>query len=281
MANLYRQAWIGLKHQVLVRLVHECQRIVNRYPMPMRPSSLPAEVQQALALPAAQLLPLAEDPALRQRLTRHLASARFQSSRQIFADGEHMLPCWLESDLTLLDDWLTSPRYYPLYFALFQLGAGQIPAPRMLEIGVRTGYMGAVFARAIDGPSFYLGLDPNIYLKHGLDFAHQTYAILREQIHGFEYSLLEGYSWDRATQQSLRYSGPFNWIHIDGDHTLAGKLIDLAFAREILAPDGFVLVDDYDNHPLIVGAIQRAIALGWYRSFAYLPTLRGLAVLQR
>jgi predicted O-methyltransferase YrrM len=61
---------------------------------------------------------------------------------------------------------------------------------------------------------------------------------------------------------------------------MQGKLIDLELSRKLLADDGVVLVDDVDHHPIIRDAIKRAIALGWFKEYLYVKTLRGLAILQ-
>ncbi len=277
MPDRMRSAWGRLKHAAVVRAVRQSQRLVRRYPLPSRPDDLPPEVRRALALGAAP--PPARDTALDQSLQRAVATAEFCDSRAIFTLDGAPLPCWQESDLELSDGWLLSPRYYPLYYALFQSLSAPGRPLRMLEIGVRTGYIAVTFARAARGPAFYLGLDPNLYLADGLQRAHASLAALRAR-GGPEFALLEGYSWDAAVQHSLGYSGPFDLIHIDGDHTLPGKLIDLDQARGLLVPGGLVLVDDYDHHGIVSDAVRRALALGWFSRFAYLPTLRGLAVLQ-
>ncbi|HEU4326335.1 MAG TPA: class I SAM-dependent methyltransferase [Roseiflexaceae bacterium] len=269
--------WGRLKHAALVQAVRQSQRLVRRYPLPSRPDDLPAPVRRALALGSAP--PPTRDAALDQALQQGVATAEFCDSRAIFTLDGALLPCWQEADLELADGWLLSPRYYPLYYALFQSLSAPERRLRMLEIGVRTGYIAVAFARAARGPAFYLGLDPNLYLADGLRRAHDSLAALRAR-GGPEFALVEGYSWDTATQHSLGYSGPFDLIHIDGDHTLPGKLVDLDLARGLLAPGGLVLVDDYDHHGIVSDAVRRALALGWFGKFAYLPTLRGLAVLQ-
>jgi predicted O-methyltransferase YrrM len=71
----------------------------------------------------------------------------------------------------------------------------------------------------------------------------------------------------------------FDYIHIDGDHSLEGKLADLELSRSLLKPGGLVLVDDYHHMPAVPEAIQRAWALAWYHRFALAPTDRGLAIL--
>ena len=110
--------------------------------------------------------------------------------------------------------------------------------------------------------------------------AGATFSLLRERLPAAEFVLFEGYSWDQDIQHSLAYSGPFDIIHIDGDHTLPGKLHDLELARGLLASDGLVLVDDYGHHSIVADAIVRACRLGWYAEFAFLPTKRGLGLLR-
>ncbi len=202
------------------------------------------------------------------------------NTHDIFSLDNKLLPCWLKSDLTPEDDWLTSQNYYPIYYSIYQKLANKLDKPRLLEIGVRTGYMGVVFAKAVQGQSFYLGVDPNIYILNGLDLAGATFRMLRSAINNFDFALLEGYSWDTTIKRSLVHSGPFDIIHIDGEHTLRGKLNDLELARDIVTKSGVILVDDYDHHGIVSDAVLRALTLGWYHEFAYIPTKRGLAVLR-
>jgi len=44
-------------------------------------------------------------------------------------------------------------------------------------------------------------------------------------------------------------------VHIDGDHTLTGKLRDLDLARHLVAPSGLVLVDDATHVPSNADAV--------------------------
>jgi SAM-dependent methyltransferase len=267
-----------LKRAFFVRLIRWCQaqdewRIVP----PPRPRPTPA-VQQALALAAAAVAAPASSPALVELIGSQYGN--LPTSRELFAlDGE-MLPCWLEGDLTLHDDWLSAENYYPLYYGLFRRLAPPGRKTRLLEIGVRTGYVGVAFAKAAQGAARYLGVDPNLYVRDGLRLAGATFQILRSKLADFEFALLEGYSWDTDIQDSLLYSGPFEIIHIDGDHTLPGKLLDLELARRLIAPGGIILVDDYEHHTIVSDAVGRALALGWFSEFAYVPTKRGLAILR-
>jgi predicted O-methyltransferase YrrM len=202
--------------------------------------------------------------------------------RDLFYLDNKPLPCVLNSDYKDHDGWLTASNNYPQYFALYRALLASNDNPRMVEIGVRTGYQAVVFARACQQKTslFYMGVDPNLYVKDGLYLASETLKRLRDIYPSFNFTLIEGYSWEQVVQRCIHYSGPFHIVHIDGDHSLEGKLIDLELARNLLAHDGVVLVDDYDHHPQIKDAIKISMKSGWYREFAYIPTLRGLAVIK-
>jgi predicted O-methyltransferase YrrM len=200
---------------------------------------------------------------------------------ELFTMSGRKLPCWLKEDsCSATDDWLTAASNYPAYYSLFRRLTHPASKTRLLEIGVRTGYIPVVFAKASRGLSYYLGVDPNLYLQNGLTLASQSLQHVQSCIPTFDFALIEGYSWDDWVRKSIMYSGPFDLIHIDGDHTLGGKLVDLDIARFALADNGIILVDDYDHHPCVREAVERAIRVGIFRQFAYLPTFRGLAALR-
>lgn len=237
-------------------------------------------VRQALALPPAQMKSCPASTALAE-LLRGIEDAKdVPGVRDLFFLDGKPLPCWSEADTTLFDGWLCAENYYPVYFCLYRVLTRQSRVTRLLEIGVRTGYQGVVFAKACQGRAFYVGVDPDLYVRDGLQRAGDTFRILRERLQHFEFCLIRGYSWDRDVECSLSCSGPFDLVHIDGDHTLRGKLADLDLARHLLARDGIVLVDDYDHQASVADAIGRSLALGWYREFAYYATFRGLALLR-
>lgn len=202
-------------------------------------------------------------------------------SAELFSDinGERY-PCWLEGDENLGDDWLLTEEYYPRYFRLYQYLGKKFNRVSLLEFGVRTGYSAVVFAKAVQGKRlFYSGVDPNLYVPGGLERAASTFRILQKEGSELQYFLLEGFSSSTAVQNSLKHSGPFHLIHVDGEHTLFGKVFDLWIARNLLAEGGYVLVDDYEHHGLIADSVKIAIRRGWFSKFSFFPTRRGLAVL--
>jgi hypothetical protein len=175
---------------LFVRALRRLRRVIAE----PRPKKFPwsKAVEEALRQPTP-LAPLpAEDAELAGLVRRACARGR-PDSRSLFLHDGAPLACWREEDVGLGGDWLTSPNYYPLYHALFQETAGVRPAVRLLEIGVRTGYLGVVFARAIAGPAAYCGIDPNIYLRNGLRLADRALATMRTMRPAFSYELIKGY----------------------------------------------------------------------------------------
>src|SRR5216683_45122 len=48
-------------------------------------------------------------------------------------------------------------------------------------------------------------------------------------------------------------NGSFALAHVDADHSTRGALSDLANTLPLLAPDGVIVVDDYDHPPVAAG----------------------------
>lgn len=239
------------------------------------------QLEAALALENVGMPSLKPDAGLAALAKRILARPSATSALELFTLEGQLLPCWVPEDIDPADDWLTNDRAYPLYYRLFQEIALLHPIPRLLEIGVRTGYVGVVFARAVNGPSRYVGIDPDQYRADGLARANASFTRIRARQPGFDFRCLHGYSDNPRIQSTVLRRGPYNIVHVDGDHTNRGKLVDLEFARSVLAPGGLVLVDDYDYIPgVIQESIGRAVRLGWYSRFATLATHRGLGILQ-
>lgn len=232
------------------------------------------------ALKSASLPAPWDDPA-RTLTLPDFAAMGAPASEEMFTLGGEKLPCFLPQDVDANDPWLLGPQYYPLYFSLFKWMAEKKQGPlRLLEIGVRTGYMAAVFARATaEKGGEYLGIDPNLYLANGLKLALATTRKLERPYPKFRHQFIQGYSSADIFQQNLQLLGPFDVIHIDGDHSMAGKVIDAELGRRLIAPGGLVLLDDFNHAPSVRQSVAIAMHLGWYRHVAVVPTLRGMAVL--
>jgi len=269
-----------LGHRVFQGSMRLLIRLRERYRhLPVPALAIPGDVTEALAVRGGELV---ESRGLAARVQPGRVFENPASYEDLFCRGGEPLPCVLPADHLAPDGWLTHAGYYPAYFNLYRRCSEGLASVRMLEIGVRTGYQCAVFARACGrrAPSLFVGIDPNLYVREGMLLASRTCRALKEELPRFEYAFIEGYSWENIVQRSAECSGPFDLVHIDGDHSLAGKLVDLAFARRLCAPGGLVLVDDFDHHTAVSEAVRRAFACGWYTEFLYLPTLRGLAVIK-
>jgi hypothetical protein len=267
---------------LLVEAKNLLRRLLGRPEWPDRKrASHTADVRKALAQPVAGMPARGGDPQLIGLAERAGKRPVTLTSREMFCLNGHFLPCWREEDVGLGDDWLESEDCYPLYHRLFQEIGAQLPSPRMLEIGVRTGYVGVAFARAVSGPRAYVGVDANLYLADGLARARAAFREYRRFDPDFRFQCILGYSDNPGVQRRLRSLAPFDIIHVDGDHSLAGKLVDLDLCRSLLSPRGLVLVDDYRHIPDVVPeAVGRALRLGWYAGYGIVATKRGMAVLQ-
>ena len=236
-----------------------------------------AEIEPAIAL-ARQLAPGAPMPgALHQALLGQPAPT-WQDL--FFLNGEP-LPCYLPEDNTPDDPWLTADNYYPLYFRLYQHLRPASPArPTLLEVGVRTGYAAVVWAHAMQGHACYMGIDPGLYLPQGMALAKASLDQLYSVYPQFQHQLVVGYSTGSLFFETLALNGPYTFIHIDGDHSIRGKVIDLWVAKQLVAPGGYVLLDDFNHAPSVQRAVAAALKLGWFKEMELVGTLRGLAVLR-
>lgn len=249
--------------------------------IPISSPELPQDLKLAINIDTSTTT-LEESPALLRRFSFSAVTNGLPSHEDLFYIDNKPLPCVIESDYKLSDNWLRANNNYPFYFNVYSQLCSHIDHVRMFEIGVRTGYQAVVFARACKNKTsaFYMGIDPNLYVNDGLNLANKTLQLMRNVVPTFQFTLVEGYSWENNIQKSALYSSPFDIIHIDGDHSLQGKLIDLEFSKHLLARDGVVLVDDFDHHPIIKDAVKKALSIGWFKDFLYIKTFRGLAVLQ-
>jgi len=203
------------------------------------------------------------------------------NSESLFTNPQgQRYPCWLPGDESLGDDWLLCDNYYPYYYRIYEAIGKQIEDPKLLEFGVRSGYSGVVFSKAVQGKKSYFGVDPNLYVPNGLGRARDTFKELQKEKSDLEYFLIEGFSSSTAVQKTLGYSAPFEIIHIDGEHTYFGKILDLWIAKNLISKDGYILVDDFNHHGMIHDSIKVACYLGWFKSFTFVETKRGLAILK-
>lgn len=125
---------------------------------------------------------------------------------------------------------------------------------RVLEVGVNGGHSALLMLAA--GAEEYWGVDTG---AHG--YTAPAVAFLRER--GFNAQVVLGDSSRALPVLIAEEIGPFDLVHIDGGHDLAGALADLLNARWLVASDGVVLVDDMQI-PKVREAVERMIGGNWY-----------------
>jgi predicted O-methyltransferase YrrM len=139
--------------------------------------------------------------------------------------------------------------------------------PRSIcEIGIRAGYSAFTFLWAVPGVH-YLGIDNGLADKEdAARYLDHAAALLRR--------FTPPGQMGRVNSQEMRElprapnGGPFEFVHVDGDHSYAGCLHDLQLA---MAGAKWVLVDDVDTGLPIRSACQRQLldAPGW--TAQYIP----------
>jgi hypothetical protein len=121
-------------------------------------------------------------------------------------------------------------RYYKCKFSL----ALSLQPKVIGEIGVRAGYSAFAFLSAAPEAE-YVGYDADQGQWGGQrGFTAHAEKLLAPFRHTITYM---------DSQETVRYSRPFDLFHVDGDHSYAGCLHDLEVAWPV---SRWVLVDDYD-----------------------------------
>ena len=142
---------------------------------------------------------------------------------------------------------MTSPTSMYIFHAFLQ---AQKMSGSMLEIGAYKGKSAYILAGSVrEGETLY-AMDP----ENRIDWP--AFGPLASKV-----TFLEGYS-DKLETLLPNYSalrGTLRFVHDDAAHTFANVLENLLHADRLLAPQGLLAVDDYENPnypqvPLAVGA---------------------------
>ena len=130
------------------------------------------------------------------------------------------------------------PEYKGYYKVKYNLAYVQEPST-ILEIGVRAGYSAYSFLSACPDAK-YTGIDAENGTHGGQGGPWMWWA--KELLEDYDTTFIE------ADSQKMHRidGGPFDFIHIDGDHTKEGLLHDLKICWPVLAEGGVIIVDDYD-----------------------------------
>lgn len=121
--------------------------------------------------------------------------------------------------------------YYNYYFSY-----GRHFRPKSIfEIGVRTGYTAYAMLLGADGVTQrFRGIDLETYIPNSC--AHARRLLLK---------MCSDVGIQLGDSHQLRdLGGLYDLIHVDGDHSRNGKILDLRLALGSLAPNGVIVVDD-------------------------------------
>ncbi|MFN7977145.1 MAG: class I SAM-dependent methyltransferase [Vicinamibacterales bacterium] len=154
---------------------------------------------------------------------------------------------YLDEGYHRIAGWLHRPAVdVTLALGELQRAAGRLGP--VCEIGVWQGrYLTLLsFIGAPDAP--IVGIDPFIHVadrdRQIASMLHNlaSYAASPERAR-----ILERSSTAVTAEELLAIGGPFQFISVDGDHTMRGCLHDLHLAQQVVAPGGIVAVDDICN----------------------------------
>jgi predicted O-methyltransferase YrrM len=138
-------------------------------------------------------------------------------------------------------------NYYRTKFAVAEF----LKPKTLCEIGVRAGYSLAAFLQA-GTIEKYIGIDYNQGTEGGVvNYVYYAKQMLtRHNIHSNIYVGMDS--------QQLQYlpDGPFDLLHVDGDHTAKGAYHDIALGMKSAR---WILVDDIDFIPPVAEGTYAAI----------------------
>jgi hypothetical protein len=164
-------------------------------------------------------------------------TGRINTLENYLAKGYHTINGWLHETAV----------HATLAFADIQRSF--VKAGPVCEIGVWEGRYLALLSFLSGEPQAVIGVDPFI---HSGDRDRQI-ARLYQNINAFFHRpklvrVLQKQSRDVSDDELIRTGGDkFQFVSVDGDHTMAGCLHDLHLADRVLAPGGIVAVDDILN----------------------------------
>ena len=144
-------------------------------------------------------------------------------------------------------DYLNAFDYYPYLNAL----AKDLRARKVLEVGVRFGYSAVAFIHG-NPVEEYVGIDADFYETMGSTWSRANFEHLRST-QPFEFTL-HPVNTQELADLSFLGPAPFDFIHIDGDHSYEGAFTDLKNFWNALGIGGHMLVDD----SIFLGAVKSA-----------------------
>lgn len=159
------------------------------------------------------------------------------------AFSELKLPSW-DAHHSL---WGMAEKYRLGYIKSKYNLAMQYEPKRICEIGVYAGIAARCFLFASPN-AFYLGIDnKEAENNQGISLVEPAYRSLLDS--GYNAKLLIA---DSQTLTELP-DGPFDFIHVDGNHETMAAKHDIELAWQALVPEGVLLVDDCHNMQVVAG----------------------------
>lgn len=136
----------------------------------------------------------------------------------------------------------------------------------ILEIGVRAGYSAYSFLSAAPDAK-YTGID----MEHGGYGGPWTWwarDILKD------FNNVEFIKADSLRMESLP-GGPYDMIHVDGDHSYLGAIHDMNLCWKSLSKGGLMLIDDYDFIKEVKDAVDKWSSDNPSAGKKYIKSIRG------
>jgi predicted O-methyltransferase YrrM len=162
-------------------------------------------------------------------------------------------------------------RFHDYYRQKYLIAALFAPAS-IAEIGVRWGYSAWSFLRACPRAA-YDGFDLQQGTHGGAKGADTFDWCLQLLARDYPDASV---AFHRADTQALdTLGGPYDLIHVDGDHTERGCRHDLDLAWNAAAAGGLILVDDYDYIPGVHAAVDAFCRARPRAGQIAVPSLRG------
>lgn len=137
------------------------------------------------------------------------------------------------------DEKFGNKEFYDYYKIKYEIAARFNPQS-ICEIGIRYGYSAYAFLAACPAASF-TGYDL-VGGGHGgvkVDTFEHVCKILSDIVPSWRIKLVHA---DTRKLESL--GGPYDFIHVDGNHTEQGAYHDMEIAFKSLSPGGVILIDD-------------------------------------
>lgn len=167
-------------------------------------------------------------------------------------------------------DTLSLSRYkeYRTYYRTKYDICKEFAPKRILEIGVRAGYSAFAFLSACRDAS-YVGIDAENGTHGGRGGPWMWWA--KQLLKDFDAKFIKANSQDLSELPDA----PYDFIHVDGDHTTAGAIHDMVISFAALSPGGIMLVDDYDYLKEVRKAVDKFRADNPNIHTEYRKSLRG------